>query len=676
MKKKKTKLIMGLSVLFIGFLINTSSLNTLSIKALVDEKNNQFYIDSFERSDWKWTTTEVVSTESTNYSFYPSLAVDTSGNVHIAWHDRTNYASSGTDTDIFYKRWNASSSSWTITEVVSTECIDDSEYPSLAVDTSGNVHIAWDDLTDYNAAGTDSDIFYKRWNASTTLWSTTEVVSTESTDDSEYPSLAVDTSGNVHLAWHDYTDYNAAGTDPDIFYKRWEASTSSWTTVEVVSTESTGYSWSPSLVVEYTGTIHIAWYDRTDYNGAGPDWDIFYRRWEASTYSWITTEVVSTESTLVSSEPSLAVDTSGNVHLAWQDVTFYVVVDSDYDIFYKEWEVSTESWTTTEIVSTESTLDSLQPSVSVDTLGDVHIAWIDGTNYTEAGIDWDIFYRRREASTSSWIMTEVVSTESTLDSIYPSLDVDTSGNVHIAWHNYDYNGSVYWDIFYKLLAGPPAAPELAFIVPNPKELNTIYLDWNDVLEATTYYVYRSTSYIWLVEELIPITAVSSSEYIDAVPVEGFYYYVIVAENFAGNSTHSNCQYVEVKFADLEAPELAPLLPNPTDSDSISLEWDSIDGAIEYFIYRSTSYIWSVESLTPIATVGITSYVDTLPSEGYYFYVIVASDGILNSTHSNCEYVEYKVPHLREFSIVSGLIVAAFVLVFVVTRIRKRNFKPN
>ena len=134
--------------------------------------------------------------------------------------------------------------------------------------------------------------------------------------------------------------------------------------------------------------------------------------------------------------------------------------------------------------------------------------------------------------------------------------------------------------------------------------------------------------------------------------------------------------MEAKFPDLDAPELSPILPNPTDSDSISLVWDSIDEASEYSIYRSTSYIWSVEGLTPIDSIGSTSYIDTLPTEGYYFYVIVASDGVRNSTHSNCEHVEYKIPHLREFTIVSGLMLVAFALVFVATRIRKKNFKLN
>ncbi|MCG3221569.1 MAG: hypothetical protein H7641_09330, partial [Candidatus Heimdallarchaeota archaeon] len=208
------------------------------------------------------------------------------------------------------------------------------------------------------------------------------------------------------------------------------------------------------------------------------------------------------------------------------------------------------------------------------------------------------------------------------------------------------------------------------------EFLTISLDWNYVIGATTYHVYRSTSYIWSVEELLPITTVSSSNYIDTVPSEGFYYYVVVAGSFAGNSSHSNCQYVEVIFPDLDAPELSFILPNPTEIDSISLVWDDIDEATEYYVFRSESYIWSVESLTPIATTGSNSYIDTLPDEGFYFYVIVATNGVENSTHSNCEYIQYKLPVLSEFVIVSSLIFSTITILFVVMRTRKKKPKPN
>jgi len=381
----------------------------------------------------------IVSTESTAESYEPSVAVDSSGNVHVAWWDYTNYAGCGTDSDIFYKRF-VPDSGWTITEVVSTESTGNSLAPSLAVDSSGNVHVAWHDATNYTGCGTDSDIFYKRF-VPDSGWTITEVVSTESTSHSGYPSLDVDLDGNVHVAWYDATNYTGCETDWDIFYKD---RTHSWSTTEVVSTESTKDSWSPTLDVDLDGNVHVAWYDITNYAGCESDIDIFYKN---RTYSWSTTEVVSTESTSHSYNPSLAVDSSGNVHVAWHDETNYTGCGFDEDIFYKN---RTYSWSTTEVVSTESTFDSCYPSLAVDLAGNVHVAWRDPTNYTGCGSDLDIFYKRYEVG-SGWTFTQVVSTQSTNASQMPSLAVDLAGNVHIAWHDEtDYAGcGPDLDIFYK-----------------------------------------------------------------------------------------------------------------------------------------------------------------------------------------------------------------------------------
>lgn len=464
MVKSKTKIqrFKSSRVLFMSFLIITILFTFLSTEHLL-VGSTRTTSGAHTQSSFAWTVTEVVSTESTGYSHLPSLTVDTFGNVHIAWADYTDYAGAGTDRDIFYKRWNASTSSWTTTDVVSTESTEVCWIPSLAVDSSGNVHIAWNDYTDYAGAGTDIDIFYKRWNASTSSWTTTEVMSTESTAGSYQPSLAIDTLGDVHLAWHDDTDYGGAGDLADIFYKRWNASTSSWTTTEVVSTESTGSSLEPSLAVDPFGNVHMTWYDYTiNYAESGIDHDIFYKRWDVSTSSWTTSEVVSTESTTGSVYPSLDVDSLGDVHITWLDWTEYAGSGTDGDIFYKHWDASTSSWSTTEIVSTESTGESAYPSLAVGILGDVHITWFEFTDYAGSGTDTDIFYKRWDASTSSWTTTEIVSTESTSVSVSPSLAVDPLGNMHIAWEDMtDYTGSGGdKDIFYKQAEYYIVIPEL------------------------------------------------------------------------------------------------------------------------------------------------------------------------------------------------------------------------
>ena len=460
--KKKNKQLLNLSLLLICILLGASSFNKLSTKALLDENQNQYSLNSIDRSSWEWSSTEVISTDSSEDSYMPVIVVDSLEKVHITWFDNTNYSNCGTDKDIFYKNWDESTSIWSTTEVVSTESTEASYSPVIAADSLGNIHIAWEDFTNYAGAGPfDSDIFYKRWVVENSSWTTTEVVSTESGSYSRFPSLDVDSMNNVHIAWEDNTDYNGAGPEFDIFYKRWNATTLAWTTTEVVSTESIGNSFAASLALDTNYDAHIAWYDESDYDDSGTDTDIFYKWWDSQSTSWNPTEVVSTESTNSSEEPDLTVDISGNIHVAWMDLIAYDPSGDDWDIFYKRWNSSDSSWTASEEVSTGSTIYSLEPSLVADITGDIHITWEESEEFEGSGPDNDIMYRRLDISSSSWSALEVVSTESTAYSQNPSIAINNLGYIHIVWDDHtDYSGSEGdRDIFYKFLASPPHSTE-------------------------------------------------------------------------------------------------------------------------------------------------------------------------------------------------------------------------
>ena len=210
-------------------------------------------------------------------SNWPTIALGGAGNIYVAWNDLTVYSGSGTDKDIFYKLKNATTGIWTTTEVISTESTGGSWFPKIAVDGAWNIHVTWSDYTDYSGSGTDLDIFYKFKNATTGIWTTTEVVSTESTGESNVPTFALDGAGNIHIAWHDLTVYGGSGIDRDIFYKFKNATTGTWKTTEIVSTESTDDSMYPKIIVDGAGYIHVVWVDFTDYGGSGTDMDIFYK---------------------------------------------------------------------------------------------------------------------------------------------------------------------------------------------------------------------------------------------------------------------------------------------------------------------------------------------------------------------------------------------------------------
>ena len=371
-----------------------------------------------------WQTYAIISTESTEHSLVPSIAVDDKNNIFITWEDMTNFDGCGTDQDIFFKFWNATSMSWTTTEVVSTESTSFSIDPSIGIDDKSNVYIAWYDSSDYEGCGTDFDVFYKYWNATSKDWNTTEVISINSASSSQCPSLAVDVHGNVHITWHD-----GGGFSKDILYKCWNATNMSWQLTEEVSTESSGSLITPAIALADNGDIHIAWVDDSGFLGSGSDRDIFYKFWNATSMSWTTTEVVSTASTESSYHPSLGLDNRSNVHIVWHDYTNYS------NIFYKFWNATSMSWTATEIVSSEASGEAFSPSLFVDNKNNVHVSWNDNSIYDVAGPDPDIFYKFWNATSMSWTTTEVVSTQCSGNSDDPSVVVDLQGYVYVCWED-------------------------------------------------------------------------------------------------------------------------------------------------------------------------------------------------------------------------------------------------
>ena len=542
----------------------------------------------FEHENWWWTTAEVVSTESTGTSKYTSLAVDSVGNVHIAWYDYTDYSGCGTDVDIFYKFWNSSSSLWSVTEVVSTESTGTSVEPSLAIDSEDNLHVTWDDTTDYNGAGTDYDIFYKS-RSSGGSWGSTEVVSTESTGHSQKNSLAIDSEDNLHVVWQDTTDYNGAGFDGDIFYKS-RSSGGSWGSTEVVSTESTSGSDNCALFVDSTGDVHVSWRDSTDYNGAGTDFDVFYKVLDSSSSFWSVTNVVSTESTDGSMSSSLVVDSVGNVHIAWYDYTDYSGAGGvDTDIFYKFWDDGSSTWSVTEVISTESTSGSYYPAFAIDSADNLHLIWRDYTEYLSSGTDPDVFYKLKDASNGVWSTTELVSSESTNTVEFVSITVDYFDNIHVSWYDLtDYLGcGTDYDIFYKKFVGPPTAPAYLTAAPGYSTDGVISLDWADVARTDAYYLYRETAYIASTTGLTPLLKLTESNYTDTLNSDDTYYYAVVAENEFGNSTLSS-------VADVQVAIQSPTQPtNETDS---LLSFISNEGLILFGVLLGTQLLFFVLSI--------------------------------------------------------------------------------
>ena len=352
--------------------------------------------------------------------------------------DSTNYDNAGDDVDLFHTMFDCQSSQWGSIDVITSESTSDCWVPSIAIDSSDNLHVTWSDTTDYNDAGTDSDIFYKMWNSTSSSWGNIKVISdTYHSGPSDHPSIAVDSTDTVHVVWKDYFLKSV------IAYRYLDPTGLSWSGVYTVPTEN-GPKYNPSLAIDSSDNLHVVWPENSDNLGSGDDADIFYIQWNSSASVWSTSEVVSTESTSDCWSSTLTTDSLGNVHVVWKDYTNFSEAQSPYwSIAYKRWNSSNFSWSTTEVVNTGSTRYSDRPRIVSDSENNLHVVWHE-YGYISSE---DILYSQWNSSSSTWTPSIVTTTETSY-SVSPALTIDSTDVIHMAWGDFVSFGAD-MDIFYK-----------------------------------------------------------------------------------------------------------------------------------------------------------------------------------------------------------------------------------
>jgi hypothetical protein len=136
-------------------------------------------------------------------SWNPAIAVDPSGDLHVAWEDPTpgNW-------EIYYKQSTDGGSTWTTSQRLTWNS-GSSSSAAIAVDSSGHLHVVWNDDTPGNSA-----IYYKQNTDGGSTWTASQRL-TWNLDSSFSPALAVDSSDNLHVVWHEDTPGNY-----EIYYKK------------------------------------------------------------------------------------------------------------------------------------------------------------------------------------------------------------------------------------------------------------------------------------------------------------------------------------------------------------------------------------------------------------------------------------------------------------------------
>jgi len=355
-----------------------------------------FFISLDAQAQWN-SAQRITWTEGESYD--PVIAVDSSNHLHVLWYDYTPG-----NAEIYYKRSEYGGNSWTAATRITWNSGASTD-PAVAVDSSNHLHVVWFDHTPGNA-----EIYYKRSEDGGNSWSAGRRL-TWTTEFSQYPAIAVDSLNRLHVVWQDSLPGNY-----EIYYVMSEDGGVSWTSPRRL-TWTSGYSKYPAISIDASDRLHMAWVDETPLND-----EVYYKRSDDGGDNWTAGQRL-TWTSGSSSDLAIVFGSSGNPYLFWDDNSSGL-----YEVYAKKSEDGGDSWLAAQRLTwTEGSSSS--PAVSIDSLGELHLAWEDFTpGHAE------IFYKQSTDGGDSWTTGQRL-TWNWGHSYSPSMAADSLDRLHVVWND-------------------------------------------------------------------------------------------------------------------------------------------------------------------------------------------------------------------------------------------------
>jgi hypothetical protein len=349
----------------------------------------------------------------------PSLVVDQSGTAYVVWGDSRN-----PDWDIYFAKSTDWGVSWTDPNIKVNSGSDNQTFPAMAIDSKGTLYVVWED--DRNG---DSDIYFAKSTDGGDTWSNpnTKVNIHTSGDgspnmDQSTPCIAVDSQGTIYVAWTD-----DRWDDNDIYFAKSIDGGDTWTNPnERVNTDSTSTTQrNPTITVDSEQNIYVAWQDQIT-----GDYDIQFAKSTDGGGEWSDPSILVNKGGQdnLQINPTIAVDSSDRLYLAWQDNRW-----GNYDIYFAKSTNKGASWTEPNIRINSDTGTARQhsPALTVSYTGTIYAAWHDYRN-----VNSDIYFAYSLNEGENWSHPNLRVNQPPENTQHvPAIAVGPNGPIYVAWQD-------------------------------------------------------------------------------------------------------------------------------------------------------------------------------------------------------------------------------------------------
>ncbi|MHA1556452.1 MAG: hypothetical protein ACTSPM_05885 [Candidatus Heimdallarchaeota archaeon] len=326
-------------------------------------------------------------------SFYPDMAIDSKGNIHVVWKDELyNYG------EIFYRIFYPTNNSFSIIQMISNENSYYSSYaPKIAVDSSDTVHFIWSDS--YG----NSSLIYRSFDGA--VFSEPIIIAENASCNDQY--LAVNDQNDVFICWEQPNNDSRL----NIFIRIYSSAQQTWSPIRQI-TNTSYYSSATDVAADKNNIFHLVWGESSAILETR---EIHYTYFEGEDFIQGNISVISPIDGLTSTTPKITVDSTNKIHFIWFDF-------EEFDIYYRNFEL--DNWSEVKLISGQGV--SSNSAIFADSFNTIHITWRESR----------IIYYKQRTNTSQWSNTIQISKEE-LYAIELSIVADPiRGTIYIAMMEY------------------------------------------------------------------------------------------------------------------------------------------------------------------------------------------------------------------------------------------------